>query len=66
MYLRSHASGSGGGHVVSHGRCYERGQLLYLRCVRFVEEECSLGGRIIIRLDNGAFVGLIYELLVFS
>ena len=31
-----------------------------------VEEHRSLGGSIIIRLDNGAFVGLIYELLVFS
>ena len=31
-----------------------------------VEENCSLGGSIISRLDNGAFVGLIYELLVFS
>ena len=31
-----------------------------------VEENRSLGGSIISRLDNGAFVGLIYELLVFS
>ena len=31
-----------------------------------VEEHRSLGGSIISRLDNGAFVGLIYELLVFS
>ena len=31
-----------------------------------VEEHCSLGGSIISRLDNGAFVGLIYSLLVFS
>ena len=30
-----------------------------------VEEHRSLGVSIIIRLDNGAFVGLIYELLVF-
>ena len=30
------------------------------------EEHRSLGGSIISRLDNGAFVGLIYELLVFS
>ena len=30
-----------------------------------VEEQRSLGGSIISRLDNGAFVGLIYELLVF-
>ena len=29
-----------------------------------VEEHRSLGGSIISRLDNGAFVGLIYELLV--
>ena len=31
-----------------------------------VEEHRSLGGIIISRLDNGAFVGLIYSLLVFS
>ena len=31
-----------------------------------VEEHRSLGGSIIIRLDNSAFVGLIYKLLVFS
>ena len=31
-----------------------------------VEEHISLGGSIIRRLSNGAFVGLIYELLVFS
>ena len=31
-----------------------------------VEEHHSLGGSIISRLDNGAFVGLIYKLLVFS
>ena len=31
-----------------------------------VEEHRSLGGSIISRLGNGAFVGLIYELLVFS
>ena len=31
-----------------------------------VEEHRSLGGSIISRLDNGAFNGLIYELLVFS
>ena len=31
-----------------------------------VEEHRSLGGRIISRLDNGAFVGLIYKLLVSS
>ena len=30
------------------------------------ESHRSLGGSIISRLDNGAFVGLIYELLVFS
>ena len=32
----------------------------------YVEEHCSPGGSIIIRLDNGASVGLIYSLLVFS
>ena len=31
-----------------------------------VEYHRILGGSIISRLDNGAFVGLIYELLVFS
>ena len=31
-----------------------------------VEEHRGLGGNIIIRLDNGAFVGLFYSLLVFS
>ena len=31
-----------------------------------VEEPRSLGGSIISRLDTGAFVGLIHELLVFS
>ena len=31
-----------------------------------VEEHRSLGGSIISRLYNGLFVGLIYELLVFS
>ena len=31
----------------------------------FVEEHRSLGGSIISRLDNGAFVGLTYSLLVF-
>ena len=33
---------------------------------RCVEEHGGLGGNIISRLDNGAFVGLIYSLLVFS
>ena len=33
---------------------------------KVVEEHRSLGGSIISRLDNGAFVGLIYKLLVFS
>ena len=32
----------------------------------YVEENYILGGSIISRLDNGAFVGLIYSLLVFS
>ena len=32
----------------------------------YVEEHCGIGGNIISRLDNGAFVGLIYSLLVFS
>ena len=31
-----------------------------------VEEHRSLGGSIIIRLDNGAFFGLIHKLMVFS
>ena len=31
-----------------------------------VKEHHVLGGNIIIRLDNGNFVGLIYSLLVFS
>ena len=34
--------------------------------VFFVEEHRSLGGSIISRLDNCAFIGLIYKLLVFS
>ena len=34
--------------------------------VRCVEDHRSLGGSTISRLDNGAFVGLIYELLVLS
>ena len=34
------------------------------KCANTVEEHRSLGGSIIRRLDNGAFVGLIYELLV--
>ena len=37
--------------------------LLKLTC--YVEEQRSLGGSIISGLDNGKFVGLIYELLVF-
>ena len=37
-----------------------------LKLTFYVEEHRSLGGRIISRLDNCAFVGLIYELLVFS
>ena len=39
-------------------------RVLKLTC--YVEEHRSLGGSIISRLDNGAFVGLIYKLLVFS
>ena len=39
-------------------------RVLKLTC--YVEEHRSLGGSIIIRLDNGAFVGLIYSLLVLS
>ena len=31
-----------------------------------VEEHRGIGGNIINRLDNGAFVGLIYSILVFS
>ena len=38
--------------------------LVKLTC--YVEEHRSLGGSIFSRLDNGAFVVLIYELLVFS
>ena len=38
--------------------------LLKLTC--YIEDHPSLGHRIISRLDNGAFVCLIYELLVFS
>ena len=38
--------------------------LVKLTC--YVEERLILGGSIISRLDYGAFVGLIYELLVFS
>ena len=38
--------------------------LVKLTC--YVEEQRSLGGSIISRIDNGAFVGLIYKLLVFS
>ena len=34
--------------------------------VTCVEEHRGLGGNIISRLDNGAIVGLIYSLLVFS
>ena len=34
------------------------------KLVRCVEEHSGLGGNIIRRLDNGAFVGLIYSLLV--
>ena len=37
--------------------------LVKLTC--YDEEHRSLGGSIISRLDNGAFVGLIFELLVF-
>ena len=32
----------------------------------YVEEPRSLGGNIIIRLDNGAFAGLIYSLLILT
>ena len=32
----------------------------------YVEEQCGLGGNIIIRLDNGAFSVLIYSLLVLT
>ena len=37
-----------------------------VKLICYVEDHRSLGGSIISRLDNGAFVGLIYELLVFS
>ena len=36
-----------------------------LKLTYYVEEHHSLGGSIISRLDNGAFVGLTYSLLVF-
>ena len=39
---------------------------LVLKLSCYVEEHSILGGSIISELDNGAFVGLIYELLVFS
>ena len=38
----------------------------FRRTIMIVEEHLGLGGNIISRLDNGAFVGLIYSLLVFS
>ena len=34
--------------------------------VAIVAEHCSIGGSIISRLDDGAFAGFIYKLLVFS
>ena len=34
--------------------------------VMSVEEQRGIGGNITIKLDNGAFVGLIYSLLVLS
>ena len=37
-----------------------------LKLTCHVKENRGLGGSIISRLDNGAFVGLIYSLLVFS
>ena len=37
-----------------------------LKSTCYLEEHRSLGGSITSRLDNGAFVGLIYELLFFS
>ena len=40
--------------------------VLLVKLTCYVEEHRGLGGNIIIRLDNGAFVGLIYSLLVFS
>ena len=59
--------------VVSNRGRWGRGRSRYLgRKIRYrkrlkhVEDHCSLGGSIISRLYNGAFVGLIYELLVFS
>ena len=41
-------------------------QIHILPKMQTVEEHRSLGDSIISRLDNGAFVGLIYKLLVFS
>ena len=37
-----------------------------MKLICYVEEHRSICGRIISRLDNGAFVVLIYKLLVFS
>ena len=37
-----------------------------LKLTCYVEDRRSLGGSIISNLDNGAFVGLSYSLLVFS
>ena len=37
-----------------------------MELILYVEEHRGLGGNIISRLNNGAFVGLIYSLLVFS
>ena len=50
-------------HALPHWKCVLR-CLAKLTC--YVEEHRSLGGSIISRLDNVAFVGLIYELMVFS
>ena len=52
--------------VRSAGLVYDIVSRVLLKLTCYVEEHRNLGGSIISRLDNGAFVGLIYELLVFS
>ena len=39
---------------------------VFLNLTCYVEDNLSLGDSILSRLDNGAFVGLIYKLLVLS
>ena len=52
--------------VISAGLVADIVSQVLLKLTCYVEEHRSICGRIISRLDNGAFVGLIYELLVFS